>query len=64
MKFLVDELPYYNEFCHFYGACCQSGSQACPKTWDKYKVCSKNNPHECELLIELQALEVLPEHDK
>ena len=36
----------------------------CPRVWDKYKVCSEENPHECELLIELQALKALPKYDK
>ena len=53
MKFLVDELPYYNEDCYFSQICCKAFSKDCPKIWDKYKVCSSKNPHECELLKEL-----------
>lgn len=64
MKFLVDELPYYNEYCYFQGFCCMAKTANCPRVWDKYKVCSEENPHECELLIELQALKALPKYDK
>lgn len=28
----------------------------CPRYWDKYKVCSDENPHECEHLIETEKL--------
>ena len=24
----------------------------CPRYWDKHKVCSDNNPHECLFLVE------------
>ena len=26
----------------------------CPRYWDKYKVCSDENPHECEHFIEME----------
>ena len=53
MKFVVDELPYYGEFCPFWEMCYDSGSDdKCPQQWNKYKICSDNNPHECRFLIE------------
>ena len=52
MKFLVDELPYYNGHCYFQDSCRKSSSKDCPKVWDKFKVYSSKNPHECELLKE------------
>lgn len=56
MKFLVDELPYYGGFCPFLDAnMCRKGSADswnCPRKWDKYYVCSSENPHECEMLKE------------
>lgn len=54
MKFLVDELPYYEGFCPFVEKC---GADVrlgkCPRYWDKDKVCSDDNQHECRLLIEM-----------
>ena len=53
MKFVVDELPYYGEFCPFWEMCYDSASDdKCPQNWSKYKVCSDDNPHECRFLIE------------
>ena len=55
MKFLVDELPYYDGYCTFASKekCYASVMiDECPRHWDKYKVCSNENPHECELLKE------------
>lgn len=53
MKFIVDQLPYYEEFCPLYMMCgCREGDDRCPRYWDKYKVCSDDNPHECCLLVE------------
>lgn len=53
MKFLVDQLPYYEETCPFWMMCCHNASEeACPRYWSKYKVTSDENPHECEFLIE------------
>ena len=52
MKFLVDELPYYGEYCPFASKekCYASISLSeCPRHWDKDKVDSYKNPHECEL---------------
>ena len=49
MKFIVDELPYDEEFCPLYTICWHHD---CPRHWDKYKVCSDNNPHECLFLVE------------
>lgn len=57
MKFVVDSLPYYMEECPFKGELCFMDN--CPSTWDKYKVCSDENPHECYLLIEKRKLESL-----
>ena len=53
MKFIVDELPYYEEFCPLYRMCWDNANDyKCPRHWDKYKVCSDNNPHECLFLVE------------
>ena len=55
MKFLVDELPYYGDLCPFWmnDICC-SYDDECPRFWNKYKVCSEDNPHECEWLKEIE----------
>lgn len=57
MKFIVDELPYYGDGCPFaafeYGTCPDKKSTTrCPRYWDKYFICSDENPHECTCLIE------------
>lgn len=53
MKFIVNELPYYEEFCPLYLMCSDNANDyKCPRYWDKDKVCSDNNPHECLFLIE------------
>lgn len=53
MKFLVDELPYYESFCPFAEKCCDDAHLSkCPRHWSKYEVYSRDNPHECCLLIE------------
>lgn len=53
MKFVVDELPYYEEFCPFREMCYDNASNdKCPQHWSKYKICSDDNPHECRFLIE------------
>lgn len=53
MKFVVDQLPYYEEFCPLWTMCCKNADgEACPRYWDKYKVTSDDNPHECEYFIE------------
>lgn len=53
MKFLVDSLPYYEEYCPFCEICLlYENLVKCPRHWDKYEVTSDNNPHECNLLIE------------
>lgn len=53
MKFVVDELPYYEELCPFWTMCHDNVSDnKCPRYWSKYKICSDDNPHECCLLIE------------
>lgn len=56
MKFLVDELPYYDEYCPFASTeTCYASvmSGMCPKYWSKDKVNSHKNPHECEILKEV-----------
>lgn len=58
MKFLVDTLPYYGDYCPFStqsdaSACCFASDSECPRYWNKEKVCSNENPHECELLREV-----------
>ena len=56
MKFVVDELPYYGDFCPFLDTCYDSASNdRCPQQWSKYKICSDDNPHECRFLIELES---------
>ena len=60
MKIIVDELPYYGESCPFdfggswgYELCpYRNDEEKCPQYWSKEKVCSPNNPGECERLIE------------
>lgn len=65
MKFIVDELPYYGEDCPFYEMCQHSDAEECPRYWDKYKICSDDNPHECNLLVESSELtqKVVNEHN-
>ena len=56
MKFLVDELPYYENYCPFASEekCYASVmTNECPRHWSKYKVDSYENLHECELLKEI-----------
>ena len=53
MKFIVDELPYYEEFCSLYLMCSDNANEyKCPRFWGKDQVCSDNNPHECLFLVE------------
>lgn len=53
MKFIVNELPYYEEFCPLYLMCWDNANDyKCPRYWAKDKVCSDDNPHECRFLIE------------
>lgn len=59
MKFIVDSLPYYGDDCPFcvpeYDSIRYIGyvdRVKCPRYWDKYFICSDDNPHECEYLIE------------
>lgn len=53
MKFIVNELPYYEELCPLYLMCSDNASESkCPRYWTKDKVCSDSNPHECLFLIE------------
>lgn len=55
MKLIVDQLPYYGEFCPMHNHCYSSlNPNKCPTLWSKYKVCSSDNPHECEHLIEIR----------
>lgn len=63
MKFLVDSLPYYEEYCPFHELCMVSKALGeCPRFWDKYEVASDNNTHECNFLIE-QTGGNINEHD-
>lgn len=56
MKIIVDQLPYYEEVCPFWKMCWyHANDEECPRHWDKYKVCSGENPHECHYLRELTA---------
>ena len=52
MKFIVDELPYYHDECPLMKLCWEADSDNCPRCWDKHKVCSDDNPHECLWLKE------------
>ena len=55
MKFIVDQLPYYGDQCPFMSMCDDVDDKTnCPRYWDKYKVCSTKNMHECHYLIEQQ----------
>lgn len=57
MKFVVDQLPYYEELCPLWMTCSKNAKKhECPRYWDKYEVCSDENPHECEHLIEKEKL--------
>lgn len=58
MKFVVNQLPYYGELCPLWTMCSKNAKEhECPRYWDKYKVCSDENPHECEHLIETEKLQ-------
>lgn len=51
MKFVVNQLPYYGELCPLWTMCSKNAKEhECPRYWDKYKVCSDENTHECEHL--------------
>lgn len=53
MKFIVNELPYYEDFCPLYPICWDNANDhKYPRYWSKDKVCSDDNPHECLLFIE------------
>nr|DAL32308.1 MAG TPA_asm: hypothetical protein [Caudoviricetes sp.] len=53
MKFIVDSLPYYEEICPFWTRCGDNASDdKCPRYWDKHRVTSDENPHECKLFVE------------
>lgn len=53
MKFIVNQLPYYGELCPLWTMCSKNAKEhECPRYWDKDKVCSDDNPHECLLLVE------------
>ena len=52
MRFLVDSLPYYQDYCPFQGVCPNTNTEYCPCCWDKEFVCSDENPHCCLLLRE------------
>ena len=57
MKFVVNRLPYYGELCPLWTMCSKNAKEhECPRYWDKHKVCSDENPHECEHLIETEKL--------
>lgn len=52
MRFLVDELPYYKDFCPFENICWKSNTKGCPEFWNKDFINSENNPHCCAFLTE------------
>lgn len=45
MKFLVDKLPFYGEYCPFYENCLNNDTSNCPRCWDKYDI--EDREHEC-----------------
>ncbi len=52
MQIIVDKLPYYegsSNSCPYalIGKCVDADTDNCPAYWDKYKVMSDDNPHEC-----------------
>lgn len=54
MKFVVNQLPYHEELCPLWMVCRKNVDEhECPRYWDRHKVCSDENPHECEYLIEM-----------
>lgn len=56
-KFIVDELPYYGDDCIlFESGMCHPDEYDCPRNWSKYKVSSKENPHECLWLKESEQI--------
>lgn len=58
MKFVVDDLPYYGDLCPFSTMCSDNANDdKCPRYWNKYKICSDDNPHECQLLTEITNIE-------
>lgn len=64
MRFIVDELPYYGDHCPLCSMCEDSVSdERCPRYWSKYKVCSDDNPHKCELLIETSDIAFISNND-
>lgn len=65
MKFIVNELPYYEEFCPFYMVCSDNASESkCPRHWDKEKVCSDSNPHECLIFVEANEYTAKSDHNE
>lgn len=57
-KFIVDELPYYGDDCALLIAgICHPNEHDCPRHWNKYKVSSEDNPHECLWLKEMKGVE-------
>ena len=56
MKIIVDSLPYYRSDCPFEDNC-YCDKKDCPRHWDKYKVGSEDNPHECYWLKESERWE-------
>lgn len=65
MKFLVNGLPYYEADCMFESICEDSFPDAmCPRHWSKDKVCSDENPHECNYLMEWTFLKYSNEKEK
>lgn len=55
MRFLVDSLPYYQEYCPLESVCCDACIGQCPRCWNKEFVCSDENPHYCRWLREEEA---------
>lgn len=54
MRFLVENLPYYNNYCPFMDDCLEKDGVYCPRAWGKEFVCSDENPHCCCRLRELE----------
>lgn len=45
MKFLVDQLPFYGDYCPFYQNCPDNDTDDCPRCWNKYDI--EDREHEC-----------------
>lgn len=65
MRFIVDSLPYYREYCVI-GGCgrCEDSNnfQTCPRFWTKEQVKSRNNLGECRYLKEAEPQTIISQN--